>query len=489
MLKVDQVHVIRHKIFVEGQSVRRVAREMGLSRNTVRKYARASEPARKPRKRRRRPVMEVIGPRLEELLEAWSERTTEKQRVTGTRLHRALVADGIKVDVTTVRRYLRERKRRQAEVFVPLVHRPGDEAQVDFFEATVDVAGVRKKVWKFVMRLMYSGRDFVWLYERCDQVSFLDAHVRAFDHFGGVPHRCIYDNLSAAVRKVMPRRELAPRFRALAAHYVFEPCFARPGVGHDKGGVEARGKGIRLRYLTPIPQGDTLDDISRRLLAAIEHDAATERKRDGTTVMQRFATEQSLFLQLPDTPFEPRLISCATVSRQSQVKAAGAYYSVPSPWKQLQATVMVGVNTVTIARDDRSVEHPRVPFGGRSIRYTHYLKELAKKPQALRQVVVELLDELGEPYGELWRLLVDAHGPADAARVFARVLEAITEHDAHVVAKAIARAIESDRPDPLGLVGVKPPPRTTNPVPLPLASYEIEAASASDYDALLGGES
>jgi transposase len=433
--------------------------------------------------------MEKIGPRIEALLEEWSGRTTKKQRVTGTRLHKALEGEGMRVAATTVRRYLCERKRRQAEVFVPLVHRPGDEAQVDFFEVTVDVAGVRKKVWKFVMRLMFSGRDYVWLYDRCDQVSFLDAHVRAFEHFGGVPHRCIYDNLSAAVRKVMPRRDLAPRFRSLAAHYVFEPCFARPGVGHDKGGVEARGKGIRLRYLTPIPQGDTLSEIASWLLAAIDRDAAVDRKRDGTTVMQRFTTEQSLFLPLPDPPFEPRLITCATVSRQSLVKAAGAYYSVPSPWKQLQATVMVGVDTVTIARNDTAIEHPRMPFGGRSIQYTHYLEELAKKPQAVRQVVVELLNELGEPYGELWRLLVDAHGPPDAARVFARVLEAITEHDAQIVAKAIARAIKADRLDPLGLIGVQPPPATTNPVPSPLANYEIEAASAADYDALLVGES
>ena len=74
--------------------------------------------------------------------------------------------------LTTVRAYLAEKKRAAAEVFIPLVHRPGDEAQVDFFEVTVEVNGARKKVWKFVMRLMYAGWDFTWLYERCDQVSF-----------------------------------------------------------------------------------------------------------------------------------------------------------------------------------------------------------------------------------------------------------------------------------------------------------------------------
>ena len=117
-------------------------------------------------------------------------------------------------------------------MFIPLVHRPGDEAQVDFFEVTVDEAGTRRKAWQFLMRLMYSGRDFAWLYDRCDQLSFLDGHVRALEYFGKVPHRSIYDNLSPAVARVtFPRRRLTERFTALVSHYLFEPCFARVGEG------------------------------------------------------------------------------------------------------------------------------------------------------------------------------------------------------------------------------------------------------------------
>jgi transposase len=105
------------------------------------------------------------------------------------------------------------------------------------------------------MRLMYSGKDFVWLYERCDQLLLLDAHVRAFSYLGGVPRRIVYDNLTAAVKKIIgTERELTERFTALVSHYLFEPCFVRPREGHDKGGVEARGKGIRLAHLTRSPR-------------------------------------------------------------------------------------------------------------------------------------------------------------------------------------------------------------------------------------------
>lgn len=214
MLRMDQVHVIRHKVLVEGHSARSVANEMGISRNTVSKYLTVSEPTRKVvRKSKPSPVTEMVGPRIDELLEEWKHRTTKKQRITGTRLHRQLVEEGYEVGITTVRDYLREKRRQKAEVFIPLVHRPGEEAQVDFFEVTVEEGGEQKKVWKFVMRLMYSGRDYVRLYEKADQLSFLDAHVRAFCYLEGVPERIVYDNLTAGGEE--DRRPGEGAFRAL----------------------------------------------------------------------------------------------------------------------------------------------------------------------------------------------------------------------------------------------------------------------------------
>jgi hypothetical protein len=80
------------------------------------------------------------------------------------------------------------------------------------------------------------------------------------------------------VRKIVgARRELTGRFLALVSHYLFEPDFARIGEGHDKGGVESRGKAIRLAHLTPIPRGDSLEAISRQLLSD-----STLRLRPGT---------------------------------------------------------------------------------------------------------------------------------------------------------------------------------------------------------------
>jgi hypothetical protein len=113
---------------------------------------------------------------------------------------------------------------------IPLTNRAGDLAEVDFFAVLIDVAGVRRKASLFLLRLMYSGRDFGWIYERQDQISFLDGHVRGFAHLG-VPARVAYENLRLAVRRILVggERLLTARCMALASHYLIEPCFLSAG--------------------------------------------------------------------------------------------------------------------------------------------------------------------------------------------------------------------------------------------------------------------
>jgi transposase len=484
MLRMDQVHVIRHKVLVEGQSIRSVAKEMAVSRNTISKYLKLSEPKRVTRQPKPAPVKEMVAPRIEELLQEWQGRTTSKQRLTGTRIHRQLVEEGYRVGITTVRDYLRERRRRRQEVFVPLVHRPGEEAQVDFFDVTVEEGGETRRAWKFVMRLMYSGRDFVRLYEGCDQLSFLDAHVRAFEYLGGVPERIVYDNLSAAVKKIVgSERQLTERFMALVSHYLFEPCFARPGEGHDKGGVEARGKGIRLAHLTPIPRGATLSEISEVLLREVELTFVNER---------RFAEERGCLRPLPERPFEARRVELVSVSRRSTVRIEGATYSVPSHWASLRATAYVGVEDVRIHCLGQSETYPKERKGAQKIRYRHYLSELARKPQAVRQVAPELVRELGEPYGKLWEMLVERYGAEEASRVLTRILGALVDHGEGAVADALEAALSNGRCDLLSLSErihdpAERPWAVDVEVPEALSGYSVESGKASDYDLLLLG--
>ena len=487
---MDQVYVVRHKVLVEGRSAREVAAELGISRNTVRRYVEGAEPERRP-VARSAPVLEAVRPRLEALLADSPRWTGGKQRLTATQLHRMVVAEGHQVGVTLVKEVAAEWRRQRQEVFVPLVYHPGDLAEVDFFEVLVDIAGVRRKAWMFLMRLMHSGRDFAWLYDRQDQVCFLDGHVRAFEHFGAVALRALYDNLRPAVARVLvgAERKLTARFEALAAHYVFEPCFARPRTGHDKGGVEGRGKGIRWEHLVHIPAGAALDDVSHLLLARLDARAAEQRDAEGHTVLERFDVERGRMLPLPAHAFRPHAVVLPSVSRRSLVKVEGAVYSVPCEWAGLDVTVHIGPAEVEVIGPTGHVVHPRLRFGQRSIRYRHYLRELSRKPQALRQVAPELAAELGEPYATAWRHLVDEQGPKQAARAFAQVLKGLERHGERVAGERIAAALLAG--EPLHLALVQPPREITvadECLPPSLQGVEVAASSAADFDVIFGGD-
>src|SRR5262249_51133351 len=324
MLKVDQVHVLRHKVLVEGRSQRQVAKELGISRLTVKKYLTEAVPVRRETQPRARPVWEKVREGVEAMLADSTQWTGGKQQLTAIRLHELLVGAGHRVGVTLVKEAVAEWRRQRREVFVLLAYRPGDLAEVDFFEVLIDLAGARRKAWLFLMRLMYSGRDFAWIYERQDQVSFLDGHVRAFAHFGGVPSRVAYDNLRAAVVRILVggERALTDRFAALASHYLLEPCFCRPGEGHDKGGVEARGKALRRRALVPIPSGPPLEGMNAALLARLDARLATT-----PGMAARFAEEQRVWRAVGE-PFVAEATTIATVRPRAVVQVDGAWYSV-----------------------------------------------------------------------------------------------------------------------------------------------------------------
>lgn len=487
---MEDVAAIRSRVRRHGESIRKVARETGVSRNTVRRYLReAIEPEKRRPSRRPSPVREAITSRASELLiesEAW---TAGKQRLTGTRLHRMLREEGFDVGKTVVREFVREWKRRRREVFVPLVYRPGELAEVDFFEVIVEIRGERQKAWMFVMRLMYSSRDFACIYDRQDQIAFLDGHVRAFEHFGGVPARIIYDNLRAAVSRFLrgSDRELSARFHALVAHYAFEACFARPRTGHDKGGVESRGRAIRLDEFVPIPSGDDLPSIGVRLLARLDLRLQTVVDAQGRSIGEKFTEETSRFVPLPSIAFRSAATRVCTVSSSALCRVDGARYSVFQEWAGLDVVAHVGVGEVEfVGNDGRRAVHPRMRFGASSVDYRHYLSELSRKPQAVRQVAPELTGALGPPFDELWRSLDERHGPKDAARTFAVVLKHVVESGREATAACVARALAENSPVLLALGA--PGSATTEAtvaVPAVLQDVKIEASSCAGFDRLL----
>ena len=241
--RVELFERIRRDREREGLSIRALAERHRVHRRTVRQaLASALPPERRQPEGRPAPKLGPYRPLIDEWLLADRE-APRKQRHTARRIWQRLCEEhGADVAEITVRKYVRRRRRELGEpvddAFVPQVHDPGLEAEVDWGEATVLLGGERTKVYLFHLRASHSGAAFVGAFLRETQQAFLEAHVEAFRFFGGVFQTIRYDNLRSAVKQVLRgrRRVESDRFVALRSHYLYASQFTTPGItgAHEK---------------------------------------------------------------------------------------------------------------------------------------------------------------------------------------------------------------------------------------------------------------
>lgn len=257
MLKVSKIEQIRRAFYLEDKSMRTIAKEQHCSRRTVKKAIESAEPGSYSLKEAREaPVLGPYKARIAELLTE-NETLPRKQRRTGHQIFLVLWDEKYRGSESGVLHYLWElrKAKRAAKVYLPLEFEPGQDAQVDWGEAEVILAGEPVTVQLFLMRLSYSRKLFVMAFPSQKQESFLAGHVAAFHYFGGVPRRISYDNLKTAVKKIFigPERQEQESFILFRSHYLFESHYCNPSAGNEKGRVEDGVGYSRRNFLSPPP--------------------------------------------------------------------------------------------------------------------------------------------------------------------------------------------------------------------------------------------
>ena len=214
---------VRRSVYVEGLSERAAARRFGLARETVRKMLRYRLP---PGYRRTQPIrcpkLDAFTGIIDQILRDDQHRP-KQQRHTAKRIWERLRAEhAFTGGYTIVKDYVREKRLGGHEMFVPLTHPPGD-AQADFGEALVVVAGVECKAHYLVVDLPHSDDAFVKAFPAETTEAFCDGHNAAFRYFGGVPRRIVYDNTKLVVAKILGdgTRQRTQVFSELQSHYLF----------------------------------------------------------------------------------------------------------------------------------------------------------------------------------------------------------------------------------------------------------------------------
>jgi len=390
-----------------------------------------------------------------------------------------------------------------AEVFVPMAHEPGVEAEVDWGEAEVVIAGQRRRVYLFLMRACFSGAAFVTCFERESQQAFLEAHVEAFEFFGGVFAQVRYDNLRSAVKQVLRgrRRSEADRFVALRSHYLFESTFTRPGKqgAHEKGGVEGEGGRFRRNHLVPVPEVASLAALNRLLEDGCLDDFGRRIAGRGLSVGESFRQERRLLRELPVARFNTAEQASPRVDAKALATIRQNHYSVPVALAGLRVQASIGAREIVISHQRREVaRHPRLQ--GRfqtAARLDHYLELLRLKPGAFKgSLPLRQERERGEWPGcfdELWRALEQRYGGSEAARQMVDVLLLCREHGPGRVELAVRGALAAGAHD--GRAVALLARRSDRPTQLPLfelperlhAAASRPVPSLGDYDQLLQG--
>ncbi len=447
MLCMETIGKIRRMKFVQGKGIKQIARDLQLSRNTVRKVVRAPElPSGYRRGEQPRPKLGAFVATLESWLEA-EAKLPSRQRRTARRLFEALQLEGYAGGEDTVRRYVsRWRKARSSQppdVFVPLQFAPGEAYQFDWSHEQVVIDGLPQTVKVAHFRLSHSRRAFVVAYPRETQEMVFDAHARAFAAFGGVPRRGLYDNLKTAVDRVLrgKDRRFNRHFLRMCAHYLVEPTACTPAAGWEKGQVENQVGDLRAAIFTPRIRVADFDELNAHLAARCDELTATRRhpqQRD-QTIADVFEAEQPALMPLP-VPFDGCVTRELRVNSTALISFDRNRYSVACQAVGQIVTLRVYAQRLVASLDGEVVAEHRRRFGRDKTIYDpwHYVPVLKRKPGALRN---------GAPFADwalpagLERMRRKLTSRKDGDRQFAEVLAAVLSDGLDAVDAACTEAM------------------------------------------------
>jgi hypothetical protein len=388
---------------------------------------------------------------------------------------------------------VREWRISRREVFLPLSHPPG-EAQVDFGEATVRIAGRETKVAIFVMTLPYSGAIFVQAFPKECTETFMEGHRRAFEEFGGVPKRISYDNSAIAVIKVLKGRErkLTREFLRLQSHYLFTEHFCLVRRANEKGHVERLLGTARKRFLVPVPDVESIEILNQRLIESCRRDLDGRTRGRSGTKRELLQDDSTAFLPLPERSFESRRIDDGTVNSESLVRFETNDYSVPVRYAHRKVIVIATVDEVRFVYEDRLLaRYPRC-WNREKVFFepVHYLALLERKPGGFDHAKPLEQWNLPECFA-LLRRRMEADDPKSGTRSFIRVLRLLERFSLDEVTAGAEYALDIGLSDSDSIRSVVEH-RADGPVRLfsldgrpHLACVHVETTPVAAYQALL----
>lgn len=334
MIGVDKIEDIRKRAR-GGEPIASIARAVGASEPTVRKYARMKDLSPEP-PRRREPESEVLAP-YEGTIDSWLDddcRNWRKQRHTATRVYvRLRDEEGYTGSYSTVQRYVkrrreemaRERDRRDAEGFLTLRWLPG-EVQVDFGEADFRVRGVVTRGKYLTVTFPHSNVGLTQVFWGETAECVCQGLRNVFEFVGGVPRRAVFDNATEVGGRVGGEVRTSELFRRFAAHYGLDYTFTNPYSGNEKGNVENKVGCHRRNLFVPVPSFHDARAFNRRLLEdCLDLSEGKRHYRLGTPESELFGEDREALSPLPPAAFSCARWETRRCNKQGTVTVGGVH--------------------------------------------------------------------------------------------------------------------------------------------------------------------
>jgi transposase len=393
-------HVVRRH--QEGASMRTIARELGIGRNTVRRIlgqvdaardGQAPSSALPPPSRRRGGILDPYEPILKELLERYPD-------ITVTRMVEELRSRGFAGKYTTVRQRLRVlRPRKTPAPVIRFETGPGLQAQMDYGVYDIDFTREgRRRVYLFSYLLSYSRRQYLRFVDKMDLHATLCEHVHAFTYLGGVAATCLYDNFKVVVLRHDADGPLYnPKFLAFATHYGFKPWACQVRRPQTKGKVERRFYFVETNLLNG-RSFESLAHLNEMTAWWLQSVADVQPlKSQGETPLERHARERPHLIGLPLAPYDTALVVYRHVNAEGFLAYRLNFYSVPwsyigqiLPMRITEREVVIYSPTL-----EEIVRHPLAPVSVTGLRQEHSSHHPTGDPHERLVLLQQRFDQLG----------------------------------------------------------------------------------------------
>ncbi|ETR66987.1 MAG: integrase catalytic subunit [Candidatus Magnetoglobus multicellularis str. Araruama] len=340
-----------------GFSQRAIAKKLGISRQTVKKYLKDKELIFKGKKQKKR------GSKLDAFDESIISYIREDEKYTARWIYEQLCAKGFAGSYEIVKRKVGKLKQEEQRIaYTRFETDPGVQAQVDFGEFQIEGENREiKKVYVFSMILGYSRGLYAEIIESCDLPTFLDCHINAFKYFNGVPQEILYDRMkNVYIGKIAGKSKFNESLVGFALHYGFTPKVAPAYAPWVKGKVERPYRYIRENFWRGY-NFSSLKTAQKDLVAWLK---LKEERVHGTThevVAIRLEREKAFLKNLPLQGFDTSYRIYREVHKDCTVYFEANQYVVPHKWVGHKILLRVKKQQMRIFADTTLITTYEIP--------------------------------------------------------------------------------------------------------------------------------